>query len=73
MPERSKVMTQTKRDTLFLQVGGLGRRTNNLCEKNDVQNTSEMLRKGLINRKQSGYKEKDLTFGTRNVRKLFKT
>jgi len=40
-------------------------------KKADVQNTSEMLRKGLINRRRSGYKEKDLTFGTWNVRKLF--
>jgi hypothetical protein len=54
---------------------GLGRKTNNATsvKKTDVQNTSEMLRKGLINRRRSGYKEKDLTFGIPNVRKLFKT
>jgi len=32
-----------------------------------------MLWKGLINRRRSGYGEKDLTVGKRNARKLFKT
>jgi hypothetical protein len=34
MPDRSRVMTQTKRDTLALQVGGLGMRlTTSPCKK----------------------------------------
>jgi hypothetical protein len=35
--------------------------------------TSEIPRRGLINRRLSGYKEKDFTFGTWNVRTLVKT
>jgi hypothetical protein len=39
---------------------GLGRKTNNITsvKEADVQNTSEMLRKGSINRRRSGSKEK---------------
>jgi len=68
----SKVMTQTKRDTLVLQVGGwawgwrpspppLGK---GIC----VQEISEMSRTGLTNRRRPGCKEKELIFGTWNVR-----
>jgi hypothetical protein len=35
--------------------------------------TSKLPRKGLTNRRQLGYKEKELIFGTWNVRTLFKT
>jgi hypothetical protein len=36
MPDKSKVMTQTKRDTLVLQVGRLGARLTNPHRKNNV-------------------------------------
>jgi hypothetical protein len=41
--------------------------------KVDVETISEMPRRGLINRKRSGCKEKDLTSRTWNVRTLIKT
>jgi hypothetical protein len=34
----------------------------------DVENTSHVSRRGLKDRRRSGYEEKDLTFGTWNVR-----
>jgi hypothetical protein len=37
MPDRSKVMAQTKRDTLVLQVGGLG------CEANNLTSLKKLL------------------------------
>jgi len=73
MPDRSKVITQTKNDTL-VQVGGWGvRMTTSPRKKVDVEKTSEVPRRGLINRVRSGYKEKELTSRTWNVRTFFKT
>jgi hypothetical protein len=62
-------MTQTKRDTLVLQVGGWawGVMTPPWI-KTYVQKTSEMPRMESINK--PGCKEKELIFGTRNVRTL---
>jgi len=41
-------------------------------KKVDVEKISEIPQKGLIKNKRSGYKKKDLTFGTWNVPQLFK-
>jgi hypothetical protein len=41
MLDRSKVMTQTKGDTLVLQVGGWARGNNLTQEKNNCYETSE--------------------------------
>jgi len=49
MPERSKVMTQTKRDTLVLQFG-VGRETTSPRKTVYVDKTSKMHRMGLISR-----------------------
>jgi exonuclease III len=38
-----------------------------------VEKTTKMSRMGLINRRRLSYKEKELIFGTRNMRTLFKT
>jgi hypothetical protein len=72
MPDRSKVITQTKRSA----PPGWGldvRQTTSTRKKVHVQETSKMPQMGLINRRRSGYKEKDLIFGKRKVRILFKT
>ena len=67
-------MTQTKRDTLVFQVGGLGVGVTTQPRKRTcVQETSEMPQTGVTNRQQPGCKKKVLIFGTWNVRILFKT
>jgi hypothetical protein len=43
--------------------------TNPPRERTYVEKTSKMPRIGLINRKRLGYKEKELIFGTWNVRR----
>ena len=55
---------------------GVGRGAHNLTpqkKKIDVEKTSEIPQKGMINSKRSGYKRKDLIFGTWNVRILFQS
>ena len=42
-------------------------------KKTYVEKTSEMPQTGSINRRQLGCKEKELIFGTQNVRTLYKT
>ena len=50
---------------------GLGMRlTTSPHKKVDNEKTSEMPWRGLINRRRSGSKEKDLTFGTWNIQML---
>jgi len=56
MPDRSRVMTQTKRDTLVLQVGGLGvglttphRNNNNLLRNLQTHVDERSLEIGLDN------------------------
>jgi len=56
MPDRSRVMTQTKRDTLVLQVGGLGvglttphRNNNNLLRNLQPHVDERSLEIGLDN------------------------
>jgi hypothetical protein len=51
----------------------LGVRPTSPHRRVDVEKTSEMSRRGLINRTQDGYKENNLILGIRNVRTLFKT
>jgi hypothetical protein len=55
MPDRSKEMTQAKRDTLVLQVGGWawGCRPHPV-KKSYVTKTSKMPRKGSTNRRKQG-------------------
>jgi hypothetical protein len=65
-------MTQTKRDTLVLQVGEWAWGNDLTLEKTYVQKTSEMPRMESINRRRSDCKEKELIFGTWNVRTLFR-
>ena len=56
MPESSKVMTQTKSDTLVLQ-SVVGRETTSPRKTVYVDKTSKMRRMGLINKRWPGYKE----------------
>jgi hypothetical protein len=73
VPESSKVMTSLKVIPWSSRLG-FGRETDNSLRKNiDGEKSSEMLQKGLINRRRSGYKVKDLTFGIWSVRTPFKT
>jgi hypothetical protein len=48
-PDRSKVMTQTKSDTLVLQVGGWAWGANSPCKKTFVEKTSGTPRMDSIN------------------------
>jgi hypothetical protein len=66
-------MAQTKRDTLILQVGGWLWGYDPTPEKIYVQKTSETPRTGSINRRRLGCKEKELIFGTWNVRTSYRT
>jgi len=66
-------MTQTKRDSPLppgweLGVGGKTPPRKRIC----IPLTSEIHLMGLTNRRQPGCKEKELIFGTWNVRTLFK-
>jgi hypothetical protein len=68
MRDRSKVMTQTKSDTLVLQIGvGSGA---DISKKIYVEITSTMPRMGLMNRRGYGCKRRDLIFGTWHIRTL---
>jgi hypothetical protein len=58
-------MTQTKRDTLVLQVGVGRGGTTPPCKRSFFEKTSEMPRMDSINRRRLGYKEEELIFGTR--------
>ena len=72
MPDKSKVMAQTKTNILVLQVGRLGVGLTTPCRKRTyVEKTSKMPRMGSTNRRRPGYKGKDLIFGTWNIRTLF--
>jgi hypothetical protein len=51
MPDRSRAMTQTKSDTLVPQVGVSTCVENLTPQKTSVEETSEMPRRGLKNKK----------------------
>jgi hypothetical protein len=57
MPYSSKEMTQTKRGTLVLQVGGWAWGARPHPGKKKVTETSKTPRKGSINRRRLGYRE----------------
>jgi len=72
-PDRSKVMTQTKRDTPLPAGWGLVVEFNPTPEKNLRSGKLRDSVDVLTNRRRPVCKEKDLIFGTRNIRTLFKT
>jgi hypothetical protein len=65
MPDRSKVMTQTKMDTLILQVG-VG------CET-DLIPVSKMPQVEFVSKRRCGYMENGLKCVMWNFQTLFKT